>query len=453
MSVYLDYNSTTPLAQEVLDVVKSVAESSWFNPSSAYDRKAKDVIKQSRQSVATMLNANPNDFLFTSGGTESNFLVFNTFSQNSSGVLPLVITSNIEHPSVLLPLSRLEMLDLIELKIIPVNPSTGVVHVETVLNELRPNRIILITIMLANNETGAIMPIEEIVRAVRAWESKNVSSIVFIHSDLAQAIGKLPLDLTRLGLDYATIVGHKFYGPRIGCLFVRGLLATKPDAALNWSVTRRIAPVRESGAPLVPLFLGGGQEFGFRSGTENTPMIAGLGKAAELVTQNLDVYIEHMLKMRRYLEHELQSAFLPLAAHVRVCIFGVDRCSSSVADLDFNRFLNGKSTEDPRSLFERFHRLPNTVNLAFIGCPGLDSHQVLALCPALQASRGAACHSALHNSSVLQACGYSVEEAKTAIRLSIGRTTTLDDIVHAVDDLKRAVSSLLSGHLQHVATC
>ncbi|KAF5394740.1 Selenocysteine lyase [Paragonimus heterotremus] len=266
MGVYLDFNSTTPLAQEVLDVVKSVAESSWFNPSSPYDRKAKDVIRQSRQSIAKMLNANPNDFLFTSGGTESNFLVFNTFSRNSSGVLPLVITSNIEHPSVLLPLSRLEMLDLIELKIIPVNPSTGVLLVDTVLNELRPNRTILISIMLANNETGAIMPIEEIVHAVRAWESKNVSSFVFIHSDVAQAVGKLPLDLTHLGLDYATIVGHKFYGPRIGCLFVRGLLATKPDAALNWSVTRRIAPMPESGAPLVPLFLGGGQEFGFRSG-------------------------------------------------------------------------------------------------------------------------------------------------------------------------------------------
>ncbi|KAF6768593.1 hypothetical protein AHF37_09971 [Paragonimus kellicotti] len=287
MCVYLDHNSTTPMEQEVLYAVKSVAEGAWFNPSSAYDRKAKDVIKQSRQSVAKMLNANPNDFLFTSGGTESNFLVFNTFSRNSSGVLPLVITSNIEHPSVLLPLNRLATLDLIELKIIPVNPSTGVVLVETVLSELRPNRTILISIMLANNETGAIMPIEEIVRAVRAWESKNMSSFVFIHSDVAQAIGKLPVDLTHLGLDYATIVGHKFYGPRIGCLFVRDLFATKPDAALNWSVTRRIAPVRESGAPLVPLFLGGGQEFGFRSGTENTPMIAGLGKVSHLLAVGL----------------------------------------------------------------------------------------------------------------------------------------------------------------------
>ncbi|KAF6772080.1 hypothetical protein AHF37_08947 [Paragonimus kellicotti] len=113
MCVYLDHNSTTPMEQEVLYAVKSVAEGAWFNPSSAYDRKAKDVIKQSRQSVAKMLNANPNDFLFTSGGTESNFLVFNTFSRNSSGVLPLVITSNIEHPSVLLPLNRLATLDLI----------------------------------------------------------------------------------------------------------------------------------------------------------------------------------------------------------------------------------------------------------------------------------------------------------------------------------------------------
>ncbi|KAF5397281.1 hypothetical protein PHET_09649 [Paragonimus heterotremus] len=178
-------------------------------------------------------------------------------------------------------------------------------------------------------------------------------------------------------------------------------------------------------------------------------MIAGLGKAAELVTQNLGVYIEHMLKMRRCLEHELQSAFLPLAAYVRVCIFGVDRCCPGVAISDLNRFPNGKSTDDAISLLERFHRLPNTVNLTFIGCPGLDSHQVLALCPMLQASRGAACHSASHNSSVLQACGYSVEESKTAIRLSIGRTTTLDDIVHAVDDLKRAVSSLLFEHLEH----
>ncbi|CAH8507438.1 unnamed protein product [Dicrocoelium dendriticum] len=221
-----------------------------------------------------------------------------------------------------------------------------------------------------------------------------------------------------------------FHGPRIGCLFVRGLGDDKPDPFLSNPTSNT------DSAPFVPLFLGGGQECGFRSGTENTPMIAGLGEAAKLISANLTAYAKHMLQMRQFLEQQLREAF-PSTDPNSVCIFGLDRCQAAEAN-------SSPRSDSTSPLRERFPRLPNTVNITFRGPPFLNSRSILALCPNLLASRGAACHSGLENSSVLHAVGYTLKESSSAIRLSVGRYTTKDEILEAVASIRNAVSMLRS---------
>ncbi|VDP90101.1 unnamed protein product [Echinostoma caproni] len=163
-----------------------------------------------------MIQAHPDDLIFTSGGTEANHSVFHTFVNIPLDIKPHIVTVNTEHPSVLVPLRKLHTDGLIDLTVIPVSHKTGVAHYEDVLAALKPNQTVLVSVMLANNETGAISPIQQIVQSIREWE-RNVapSSLplgrVFVHSDLAQAVGKLPVNVRSLGLDYATIVGHKLH--------------------------------------------------------------------------------------------------------------------------------------------------------------------------------------------------------------------------------------------------
>ncbi|THD20363.1 Selenocysteine lyase [Fasciola hepatica] len=470
MSLYFDYNSTTPLEPEVTQAIQTAAQNHWENPSSQYGECARKQIDWSRSMLGRMIQANPDgtessslnkyfsDLIFTSGGTEANHSVFHTFVNLKLNAIPHIITANTEHPSVLIPLKQLHADGHIELTVVPVSHKTGIVHFEDIVAVLRPNQTVLVSVMLANNETGAISPIEEIAQGIRKWERDLPSNSlplgrIFIHSDMAQVVGKLPINVRSLGVDYATIVGHKFYGPRIGCLFVRGLHTYGPgqwEQSMRQSIKangdshnhNELSDVNDQldgvgAAPFVPLFRGGGQERGFRAGTENTPMIAGLGKAAELVVRNLDQYMEHFLAMRTLLERSLHQAF-PRDGPIRVCIFGVDRCSNiSICSGDsglVNRFPHFSG------------RLPNTVNVTFIGPSWLNSGAILARCPQLEASRGAACHSSESNvqgSSVLRACGYSSQEARGAIRLSLGRQTTCEQIALAVTNLKRAISELL----------
>ncbi|TGZ56810.1 hypothetical protein CRM22_010068 [Opisthorchis felineus] len=450
MAVYMDANSTTPLAPEVIKSIMKTAEKAWYNPSSSYDKIGKVVINNARKSIAGLLDIQCDDLVFTSGGTESNFMVFHTIASLPWGFLPHVITTNVEHPSILRPLAKMAKEGRMDLTIVPVDRLTGIVNPSTILGALRPNQTVLISLMLANNETGAIMPVGDVVRAVRDWEAQLYKSTdnvvpssyrVFIHSDLAQAVGKLNVNIRKLGIDYGTIVGHKFYGPRIGALYIRGLHTYTPETWLERTPYRNVPTncghkdcCNVPPAPLIPLFLGGGQESGFRSGTENTPMIAGLAKAAELVSANLASYMSHMSCMREQLIQQLCMAFPPVSGHPNIIIFGVHRGLSSN--------LNGLIHLDP----QRLSVLPNTVNLAFSGPPYLDSREILALCPNLCASRGAACHSDQTSSSVLLACGYSVEESRSAIRLSIGRDTIFEDIHTAVAELRAAVSQLFSSN-------
>ncbi|XP_036713853.1 selenocysteine lyase isoform X9 [Balaenoptera musculus] len=389
--------------------VGSEADGHSFPSPVAPGRKAKEIINAARENLAKMIGGRPQDMIFTSGGTESNNLVIHSVVKHFhkihaavgdtaehpspvEGALPHIITCTVEHDSIRLPLEHLVEEQVAEVTFVPVSKVNGQAEAEDILAAVRPATC-LVTIMLANNETGVIMPVPEISRRVRALNQQRAAGGlpgVLVHTDAAQALGKRRVDVRDLGVDFLTIVGHKFYGPRIGALYIRGLGEL---------------------TPLYPMLFGGGQERNFRPGTENTPMIAGLGKAAELVAENCEAYEAHMRDVRDYLEERLAAEF-------------------------------GKRIH-LNSQFPGTERLPNTCNFSILG-PQLQGRLVLAQCRTLLASMGAACHSDHGDrpSPVLLSCGVPLDVARNAIRLSVGRGTTRAEVDLVVQDLKQAVARL-----------
>ncbi|KAK7480616.1 hypothetical protein BaRGS_00028192 [Batillaria attramentaria] len=411
--IYLDYNATTPLSPEVEKSIITAMREAWGNPSSSYQPgvKARRLIDEARSNVAFMVGAKSSDIIFTSGGTEGNNWILQmavkyfhdesrTPAQPKLGpkdgkcevgkdLLPHFITSNVEHDSVKCVLEHFEKEKIAEVTYVPVSKKSGRVEVEDIKAAIRPTTV-MITIMLANNESGVIQPVAEINEEIQRVNRQSPHRIL-LHTDAAQALGKIPVDVEDLCVDYLTIVGHKFYAPRIGAIYIRN-----PHKELR----------------VYPMLFGGGQERNFRPGTENTPMIAGLGKAAELVHENLKEYSSHMAKVRDYLETRLAEEF------------GDDIV------------INGK--------FESSTRLPNTCNVSFVK-EGLEGHKLLSHTERLQASVGAACHKQNKPSHILLAMGVPESLARNALRLSVGRETTKEDIDVVVSDLRKAVDSILSG--------
>ncbi|XP_064459501.1 selenocysteine lyase-like isoform X2 [Ornithodoros turicata] len=395
--VYLDYNATTPMAHEVRIAVSNAMETAWGNPSSAHKAgvAARQIIETARKSVSQMIYAKPSEIIFTSGGTESNNMTIHSAIQHSKEMshnltgdrCPHIITSNIEHDSVMLPLKNWQRKGQLELTIVPVSKSTGSIVAEDVISHILPNTC-LVTVMLANNETGIIQPIEEIGRLLRKENAKRKSAglaEVLFHTDAAQALGKIDVNVSSLCVDYLTIVGHKFYGPRIGALYFR------------------------DSKPLYPMFFGGGQERGYRPGTENVCMIAGLGCAAELITKNIEEYRSTMKTTRDYLEKKLQEA----------------------TRVTFNHHKGA-------------HVLPNTCSVAF---RGLNGHEILSQVR-IQASTGAACHNSMKPSLTLLCSGVPEENARGTLRLTTGRETSFADIDWAIREIQAAVEKLsrMKGH-------
>ncbi|XP_077344621.1 selenocysteine lyase isoform X2 [Lithobates pipiens] len=404
--IYLDYNATTPLSAEVVKAVTEALQEAWGNPSSSYSAGciAKQLIDNARAHIASMVKGKPEDIIFTSGGTEANNMVlfsaveqFNIRAKESSSngvdkALPHIITSNVEHDSIVLPLQHLQRAHRAEVTFVPVSTTTGRVEIDDVIAALRPNTC-LVSVMLANNETGVIMPVGELSQRLVPISKQRASQglpAILLHTDAAQALGKISVDVQELQVNYLTIVGHKFYGPRIGALYVRGI---------------------GHQTPLLPMLYGGGQERNYRPGTENTPMIVGLGKAAELVSLHCAVYKSHLREVRDYLEQRLKA------------VFG-DR-------IRFNSHFPGTK------------RLPNTCNVSLLK-PSVLGREWLAHCHSLQASVGAACHSDRGDSPshVLLSSGISQESARGAVRLSVGRETSREDIDVVVRDLEQAAQKL-----------
>jgi cysteine desulfurase len=274
MRAYLDYNSTTPVAPEVLAAMLPFLAENFGNASSIHSpgQSARGAVNRARESVAALLGAKSGEIVFTSGGTEADNLGIFGVVAAASGAKKHVITSAVEHHAVLNSCQELQRQGT-DVTFVPVG-SNGIVDPEDVRRALRPETV-LISVMYANNELGTIQPVEEVGRIAAEAD-------VYFHCDAVQAAGKLPLDVNRIAADLLSISAHKIYGPKgVGALYVR------------------------AGTALVPQFHGGHHERDRRPGTENVPGIVGLGRAAELARLNITGESKRVAELRDRLEQSL----------------------------------------------------------------------------------------------------------------------------------------------------
>ncbi len=387
MRIYLDYNATTPVDREVLEAMLPYFSGNFGNASSIHSagQRGRSAVDAARESVSALLGAKASEIVFSCGGTEADNLAL--FGIVTRGAEPRkhMITTAVEHHAVLNSAQALEKQG-VDVTYVPVG-CTGIVDPEDVREAIRPETA-LISVMLANNEIGTIQPIAEIGRIA-------AENDIYFHCDAVQAAGKLPLDVTRLGVDLLSISAHKIYGPKgVGALYVR------------------------TGTELQPIFYGGHHERDRRPGTENVPGIVGMGKAAELAVKNLATDAARLAPLRDKFETALLS--LP----------GVR--------------LNG----------DAHHRVPNTCNLSFDAAGG--EALVIALdLQGIDCSTGAACSSgAVEPSHVLTAIGLSPDQARSSLRFSLGRPTTAEEIDRAIEIIPAVVERLrsLSPLSVHAAT-
>lgn len=372
--IYLDYNATTPLHPAAADAMRPFLTGIFGNPSSShrYGREARAEVEKARARVARLLGSSPDEIIFTSGGTESNNMALkgSVLSRRTSG--NHIITSAIEHPAILEVCRYLEdegyavtCLDVDE---------RGMVDPGDLEKALTPETI-LITVMLANNEIGTIEPVAELARIA----SENN---ILIHTDAAQAVGKMPVNVGELGVDMLSLAGHKLYGPKgVGALYLR------------------------RGTGISKFIHGAGQESGLRAGTENVMEIAGLGAACEAAGEDPEGEAARMRELRDRLYHRLKES-------------------------DRRIRLNGHPEK----------RLPNTLSVSF---PGIDASALLSSLEGVAASAGAACHSGADRiSATLSAISIPGEYAAGTVRLSTGRFTTVDEIDRAAGLISEAVRGM-----------
>jgi len=364
MRIYLDNNATTPLHPAVLETLETSLRDVFGNASSIHKegQAARRAIEDARESVAKLIAAEARDVIFTSGGTESNNAAI--FGAAGSNGREHIVTTAIEHPSVLEPIAELERRGH-AVTIVPPSRS-GVVDADSVIAAIHPETR-LVSMMLANNETGVIQPVADVARACRERS-------IHIHCDAVQGAGKIDVDVKALGVDTLAISAHKMHAPKgIGALYVRRGLA----------LDRHI--------------LGGAQERRRRAGTENVPLAAAFGVAAEIARERPDV-----ASLRDVLERGLGG---------------------------FDIVVNGADAP----------RIPNTSSVTFRGADaegiviGLDLNGVAV-------STGAACSSGrVEPSHVLLAMGLTPDEARSTIRFSLSRFTTMDEIEQTIRLLREIV--------------
>jgi cysteine desulfurase len=366
--IYMDYNATTPVDPRVLEAMLPFLKEHYGNPSSQHGpgKTARDAVEKARQQVASLLGASPSEIVFTSGGSESNNTVIQAVARAYSGKPRHVITAQCEHPSVLEPCRFLEA-EGVEVTYLPVDGQC-LVDPQDVRRALRPQTI-LISIMHANNEVGTTEPISEISRIAR-------EAGVLFHTDAAQSLGKIPLSVGDLGVDFLTVAGHKLYAPKgIGALFVR------------------------DGVVFPPLIRGASQEGGRRAGTESVPLAVGLGKACELARELIAEEPSRIRQLR-------------------------DRLHEGLGDVVHRLALNGHPEQ----------RLPNTLNVSF---PKVLGAALLQELEGVCASVGSACHEGTGEiSPVLRAMGIPEEVAMGAVRFSLGRWTTQEEVDQVVEALR-----------------
>jgi cysteine desulfurase len=370
--IYLDFNASTPIGPEAALAMRPFLTDHFGNPSSLHwaGAPAKDAVEKARGQVAGILGCDPNEIVFTSGGSEANNHAIKgvSFANRDSG--EHIITTAVEHPATLFPCRFLETMGT-KVTVLPVD-RFGMVDPDDVRKAIT-TRTILITVMHANNEVGTVEPIAEIAKVARE------AGIPF-HTDAAQTVGKIPARVDDLGVDLLSVAGHKVYAPKgIGALYIR------------------------TGTRIESFIHGAGHESGRRAGTESALLAVGLGAACEGAREW--VGMERVRDLRDRFWEGLKG------------IFGK------------RMTLNGHPSE----------RLPNTLNVNFVGLVGSE---VLALLPGVAASTGSACHAgSVTLSPVLAKMGVPPGEGMGAVRFSLGRTTTWEELEEVLDLLRGNVTS------------
>lgn len=380
--IYLDHQSTTPLHPDVLAAMLPYFIEKAGNPSSQghyYGWEAAAAVKKARESIAKAINAPTESLIFTSGATEANNLVIKGIAEAYFTQGRHLVTVQTEHAAVLAPCRYLEQHGF-SVTYLPVQ-SDGLVNLDQLTQALREDTI-LVSVMAANNEIGVLQPLAKISEICQAWG-------IFLHTDAAQALGKIPLDVAALGVDFMSLTAHKLYGPKgIGGLYI------KPQAP----------PLK-----LIPQLHGGGQEGNLRSGTLPTPQIVGFAQAVTLAHQSLETESVRLSALREHLWQGLAR----LGCVIR----------------------NGHPTET----------LPGCLSVSFQGLDGAKLqtaiHHQLAL------SAGSACSSAKPDPShVLIALGRTVAECRATLRFGLGRSTTETEIAQTLEILTAAIQTINQGH-------
>ena len=382
--IYLDNSATTPLDPAVLEAMMPYLTDDFGNASSihTFGQTAKMAVDRARHQVAALLNATrPNEIIFTSGGTESNNLAIRGLVEANSRHGNHIILSAIQHPAVESVCEDLEKKGF-ELTVLPVYEN-GIVKIEDVRAAIRDDTI-LITVMAANNEIGTLQPINEIGSLVR--DLRRPGKKIWFHTDAVQAVGKIRVDVEEIGCDLLSFSGHKINGPKgVGGLYVR------------------------RGVRLHTQNIGGRQERGTRAGTENVPGIVGLGSAAELAGSTLDDLDTRIRSFRDRIENDI-----------------LERVPDAIPNGD------------------RTTRLPNIANISFRSIEG-EALLIALDMQGIAVSTGSACSSgSLEPSPVIRALGHGDAVARGAIRFSLGRQNTAEEIDKLLELLPSSVARLRS---------
>jgi len=379
MVVYLDNASTTRLHDKVIEAMMPYMSIKYGNPSSLHSlgREAKRVLDDARESIKDAINLNANaKVVFTASATEANNLALKGIAYALKGKGKSIVVSSIEHESILEPCKALER-EGFKVTYIPVD-SNAIVSIDAIEHALRENRdTILVSVMLANNEVGSIQPLKDIVEIAHRYNA-------LVHTDAAQALGKIALDAKSLCVDLITLSAHKLYGPKgIGALCIN------------------------SNIPLEPIIHGGGHEYGLRSGTQNIPAVVGFSKVVEMSREFIDVYSSRVKALRDKLERSILESIK------------YTRLNSTAKD-----------------------RLPNTTNISFLGINGedliikLDEHGICA-------STGSACSTLKQKEShVLRAMNLSKDARNGSLRLTLGIYNEEHEIDYTVSVLEKVVNEL-----------
>jgi cysteine desulfurase len=375
--IYLDYQATTPCDPRVLQAMLPYFTEEYGNPHSrnhAYGWVAEQAVEKARAQVAELIHADPREVIFTSGATESNNLAIKGVAHFYKADKDHIITCATEHKCVLDSCRHLEQ-EGFKVTYLPVNKD-GLIDLET-LNAAITDRTVLVSIMVVNNEIGVIQPIEKIGKMCH-------DKGVFFHTDAAQAVGKIPLDVEAMNIDLLSISGHKIYGPKgIGALYVR----RKPRIRLQ------------------SLINGGGQERGMRSGTLSPPLCVGLGEACAIAQKEMGAEAERIKTLAERFHNHIKEALDEV-------------------------YLNGDGNK----------RIPGNLNLSFAHVEG---EGLMMGIKELAVSSGSACTSAsLEPSYVLRALGVEEEMAHTSLRIGFGRFTTEEEVDIAAQKIIKEVNRL-----------